>query len=146
MVEVSYETTIERPVEEVFRVASDPKAQLEWDDRMTSVQPLSEAPLERGATFRARFRRMGSVTYEYADFDPPRRFSHRSRMPFGTMTHVFTFDPTASGTRMVQVGRMEPTALGRLLAPVVRRMLAKRFPQIAGDLRAYLGRLPRAAG
>ena len=89
---------------------------------------------------------MGSVTYEYSEYDPPHRFSHRSRMPFGVMTHEFSFEPTGPGTRILQVGRFEAAALGRLLAPIVRRMLAKRFPQIADELRADLERTPGAAG
>jgi uncharacterized protein YndB with AHSA1/START domain len=136
---VTYTTELGHPIDVVFRTAADPEQQLRWDRaRMKSLEKLSPGPLAKGARYRASFKGMGKVEYDYEEFDPPRRFSHRARLPVGTMRHVFSFEPAAGGTRLTQEGTLEPKTLGRLIAPVMRGMLAKRFSQIAQELDDYL--------
>jgi hypothetical protein len=139
MVPVVHQSLIEARPEVAFAAASDPERQLEWDaGRMRSVQKLSPGPLGKGARYRASFKGMGKVEYDYEDYEPPRRFTHRSRLPIGTMRHTFVFEPSDGGTRMTQEGSFEPTFLGRLATPVVRRMLARTFPRIAESIQAHL--------
>jgi uncharacterized protein YndB with AHSA1/START domain len=141
MVEVSYSQVLAHPIDAVFAAASDPERQLQWDrDRMRSVEKISAGPLGKGSRYRGRFKGMGTVEYEYAEYDPPRRFAHRARVPIGTTGHVFVFEPDAAGTRMTQVGTFEPRGPGRLFTPLVRRMLAKRLPQVAAAIDQHLRR------
>lgn len=141
MVRVVHEALIEARPKVAFAVASDPERQLEWDAaRMRSVEKLSAGPHGAGARYRAAFKGMGKVEYDYEDYEPPHRFTHRSRLPIGTMRHTFTFEPSDGATRMTQEGSFEPTFFGRLAQPVVRRMLARTFPKIAGEIQSYLRR------
>jgi hypothetical protein len=60
-------------------------------------------------------------------------------MPMGRMTHRFTFTPVDGGTEITQTGSLDPNLLGRLLSPLVRVMLRRRFRLIAGELSGYVG-------
>ncbi|MBI4260227.1 MAG: SRPBCC family protein [Actinobacteria bacterium] len=122
----------------VFRLAADPDEQLKWDGAMKEVERLGEVPLGDGARYRGSFTGFGKVEYEYADWDPPRRFSHVARSPLGTMRHTFELEPAPDGTALTQRGELDPTLLGRLLSFKARRMLATRFRQLAADLTSYL--------
>lgn len=126
--------------EAVFDAAVDPETQLRWDaGSLLEVHKLTPGPLAKGSRYRGRFKGMGTVEYEFAEFDRPHRFTHRTRVPFGVMSHQLTFDSvTEGGTRLTQEGWLEPNLIGRLMAPVIGRMLRRRLPTVAQELRAYL--------
>jgi hypothetical protein len=146
MLRVSETAIIPRPVDEVFAAASDPLKQLEWDPAtMKRVEKLTPGPLGRGSRYRAAFKVMGTVEYDFPDFDPPRRFSHRTRLPMGEMRHTFIVEPVPQGTRLTQEGELRPTLLGRLMQPLMARMLRRRFRTVAQELSEYLEAAPRGA-
>jgi hypothetical protein len=90
---------------------------------------------------------MGTVEYEFAEFDAPRRFMHRTRVLFGEMNHRLTFEAAPEGSRLTQEGWLEPNLLGRLIAPIANRMLSRRLPIVAHELqRAGAGHLLRSRG
>lgn len=139
MVRVRVETVIAAPVEEVFDVAADPERQLEWDaSTLRSVVKLSEGPLAKGSRYRGTFKRMGTVEYEFAEFDRPHRFAHRAALKMGRSQHVFTFEGSAGGTRITQEGTFEPKGPWVVMAPMMARMFRKRFQDISSELDAYL--------
>jgi uncharacterized protein YndB with AHSA1/START domain len=77
---------IAAPPEAVFDAAADPQTQLSWDaGNLLAVEKLTPGALARGARYRGRFKGMGTVEYEFAEFDRPHRFAHRTQVPFGTM-------------------------------------------------------------
>jgi hypothetical protein len=123
----------------VFHAAADPERQLVWDAAtLRSVEKLSPGALGPGARYRGDFKGFGKVEYEFAEYEPGRRFTHVARIKLGEMRHVFTFEEVPEGTRMIQEGRLQPNAIGRLLAPVMMRSLRKRFRTIARELNDYL--------
>jgi hypothetical protein len=135
------ETTdiIAAQLEETFDAAADPEIQLRWDaGNLLGVERLTSGPLAKGSRYRGRFKGMGTVEYEFAEFDRPRRFTHRTRVPFGTMSHRLSFEAAAEGTRLTQEAWLEPNLVGRLMSPIVGRMLRKRLPTVSAELRAYL--------
>jgi uncharacterized protein YndB with AHSA1/START domain len=137
--EVKEVAVVRAPVDAVFAAAADPQRQLEWDVKtLRSVEQLTPGPLTIGARFRGSFKGFGTVEYEFAEYEPPRRFAHLARIPPGRMTHQFTFEPVEGGTRLTQVGALEPNALGRVIAPILRSMFAKRFRVIASELDGYV--------
>lgn len=130
---------IQAPPERVFQAAADPETQLRWDsDTLQSVEKLTPGPLGKGSRYRGRFKGMGTVEYEFAEFDAPRRFAHMTRVPFGAMHHRLTFEAAPEGTRLTQEGWLEPNLLGRLIAPIANRMLSRRLPIVAHELQEYL--------
>jgi hypothetical protein len=136
---VTETAVIERPQAELFQAAADPERQLVWDSgTLKSVEKLSPGPLGRGSRYRGGFKGFGTVVYEFAEFEAPRRFAHLARMPMGEMRHTFTFEPANQGTRMTQTGELRPNLLGRLMGPMIAWSLGKRFRTIADELGSYL--------
>lgn len=130
---------IARPPEEVFDAASDPEKQLKWDPDFTkSVEKLTAGPLARGSRYRGKFKQFGTVEYEFAEFERPKRFSHLTMMPMGEMSHILTFEQVPEGTRLTQEGRLKPKLLGRIMWPMMSRMLRKRFRTIVSEVDQYL--------
>ena len=130
---------IPAPPDAAFDAASDPRAQLQWDaGNLLEVQPVTGGPLAQGSRYRGKFKGMGTVEYEYAEFERPHHFTHRTRVPFGMMSHRLTFEAAPGGTRLTQEGWLEPNMIGMLMSPVVGRMLRGRFPTVARELRDYL--------
>ena len=84
---------IAQPTHRVFEAAADPDVQLRWDGpTLRHVEKLTPGPLARGARYRGNFKGFGTVTYEFAEFEPGRSFQHVARMPMGEMRHRFTFE------------------------------------------------------
>jgi uncharacterized protein YndB with AHSA1/START domain len=140
MATVSQSTVLNHSPERVFETAADPMKQLEWDTAvMRSVEKLNAGPLAKGARYRGDFGRMGrNVEYEFEEYDPPRRFAHRTKSPMGTIHHEFAFESMSGGTRLTQAGRLDPNLLGRLGAPMVKRVFRRRFQQVSEELGQYL--------
>ncbi len=139
MFNVSESAIIQSPPAEVFDVASDPETQLKWDpETLKSVEKLSPGPLGRGSRYRGKFKGFGTMEYEFPDFEPGKRFAHHARMKMGEMRHTFTFDPVPQGTNLTQVGVLKPNLLGRVMWPMMSRMLRKQFKTIAAEVSDYL--------
>jgi len=84
MLIMQHEIRIERRPEEVFPVAADPKNQLKWDPvGMQSVEKLTPGPLAQGSRYKGQWRRFGTIEYEFAEYDPPHRFTHDARLRLG---------------------------------------------------------------
>jgi len=135
---VTVRATIHHPPEVVFGTAASPEKELEWDPEMKAVEKLTDGPLGKGSRYRGKFKGFGTIEYEFAEFDEPRRFVHQARVAMGTFQHRFTFEPVNGGTRLTQEGELWPNVLGRIASPMVKWMLGKRFRLIAAEVDRYL--------
>ena len=136
---VTETAVIPRPAPEVFAAAADPMVQLKWDPAtLKRVESLSGGPVQKGARYRGEFKGFGRVEYEYSEYDPPRTFQHLAKIKAGSMRHTFRFEEVPDGTRLTQEGRLEPNLLGRLMSPMLKAGLRKRFRTIAAELTDYL--------
>lgn len=139
MLHLAESIVIEQSPDLVFDTAADPETQLCWDpSTLKQVEKLTPGPLGRGARYRGKFKGLGTLTYEFAEYDRPRRFVHHTVIPLGEMHHCFTFEQVPGGTRMTQEARLEPNLLGRIMSPIMRMMLRNRFRTIGSELREYL--------
>jgi hypothetical protein len=140
VLQLSASTIIRRPLPLVFTTAADPELQLKWDlETLKRVEKLTPGPLNRGSRYRGEFKGMGTVEYEFADYEPNRRFSHHTVMPIGDLFHLFEFEAVPEGTRLTQSMRLEPKGIGKLIAPLMRGMLRKRLSTVSAELESYLG-------
>jgi uncharacterized protein YndB with AHSA1/START domain len=138
MIKVSECSVVHRPPEDVFAIAADPNKQLKWDrDNLRDVEKISPGPLGRGARYRGDFKGVGTVEYDFVEYDPPRLFAHHAAMKIGEMTHTFRLEPIPEGTRLTQVAELVPNLLGRIMAPALRAGFRKRFRQIALEIDQY---------
>jgi hypothetical protein len=139
MLTVQESAIIPRPQLEVFDTAADPTTQLEWDAAtLKRVEKLSPGPIGQGARYRGKFKGFGTVDFEFAEYEPPRRFTVLAKLPMGQMRHIFTFEAVPEGTRVTQEAQLTPNLLGRVAAPIMLRVLRKRFRTIADEVGTYL--------
>ncbi len=144
MLSVTHSSLLPWPREEIFPVAADPERQLEWDaGTLKRVEKISPGPLGEGARYRGTFKGFGELEYDFVAYLPPAEFTHATTMRMGRMRHTFRFEPEPGGTRLTQIGRLAPNLLGRLMTPLIRLMLRRRFKRIAEELVAYLRTHPK---
>jgi uncharacterized protein YndB with AHSA1/START domain len=142
MATLRHEIRINRPREMVFPLAAEPENTLKWDSAgVQSVEKLTPGPLARGSRYKGRWKRFGTIEYEFAEYDPPHRFVHDARLSFGRMVHTLTFEDDDGGTRFGQrLEVREPGLIWRLLQPIAKPMVRRRMAQIAEELKSYAER------
>ena len=139
MITVSESSIIPHPPAMTFAVAADPYKQLEWDPgTLKRVEQVTPGGLGRGARYRGDFTGFGTVEYEFAEYEPDRRFAHHTRMKFGEMHHRFEFEAVPTGARLTQSMQVEPSGMGKLMAPFMKGMFSKRLREIATEIGQYL--------
>jgi uncharacterized membrane protein len=131
-VDVTVETWIDRPVEEVAAFAGDPGNAPAWYANIDSVRWQTPPPLQVGSRmdFVARFlgRRI-EYTYEVIELVPGERLvMSTAQGPFPMQT-TYIWEPAGGGTRMTLRNNGSPSGFARITAPVmelaVRRATAK---------------------
>jgi uncharacterized protein YndB with AHSA1/START domain len=131
--------TVARPPEAVFDEVTDPAKLATWQTSKTAVTPLTDGPPRLGSRVRERTRAPGGREFEqvveFTEFDRPRRL--RAHVVEGPqpIDGTWSFSPDGDGTRVdfVAEGRLRGPA--RLLAPVVKRVLARQFAGYHENLR-----------
>jgi uncharacterized membrane protein len=143
-VDITVETVIDRPVDEVATYAADPSHAPEWYANITSVDWQTPPPVCVGSRmdFVAKFlgRRL-AYTYEVVELEPGRRLVMRTAQGPFPMETTYEWSPAHGGaTRMRLRNRGEPTGFGRLAAPVmaaaVRRNTTKDLARLKELLEA----------
>jgi uncharacterized membrane protein len=132
--DVTVETVIARPRDEVARYTTDWRNDPSWIRAINGVRLVTEAPLrvgsqvERSATFLGR--RIEYVN-EVAELEPERRLAMRSvKAPF-PMTVVYEFEDADGGTRVRIRAQGDATGFYRLAGPLLGKTVERA---IAGDL------------
>jgi uncharacterized membrane protein len=142
VVDVVSELTIGAPVERVASFAADPSNVSHWYKNISSVEWLTQKPVQIGSkvAFVARFLgRTLRYTYEIVEFVEGERLVMRTAEgPFPMET---TYTWTAIGndrTRMTLRNRGEPAGFSKLMAPfmapAVRRANRKDLAKLASIL------------
>jgi hypothetical protein len=138
MFEISERVMIRRPIDELFGLAADPHLQQQWDSAgLQRIEKLTEGPLGVGSRYRGSFKRMGTVEYEFTEFEPNQRFSHDAELPIGHLHHSFEFSSVADGTQPTQRIAVEPRGLGKVVAPLMKPMLRRRMRVIDEELKRH---------
>jgi hypothetical protein len=87
---------------------------------------------------------MGTVEYEYAEFEQDRLIEHSVRMPFGAARHRFQFDGDGVSTTLTQTIAVRPNLVGRILWPLImKRMMSKRVKTLNGLVKQHVERSSR---
>lgn len=131
-VDVTVETWIDRPVEEVAAFAGDPGNAPSWYANIDSVRWQTPPPVQVGSRmeFVARFLgRQIEYTYEVVDLVPGKRLVMRTAQGPFPMRTTYTWAAAAGGTRMTLRNDGSPSGFARITAPVmelaVRRATTK---------------------
>lgn len=143
-VDVSVETTIERPVEAVATFAGDPTNAPSWYANIESVVWQTTPPVAVGSRmdFVAHFlgRRL-AYTYEVAELEPGSRLVMRTADGPFPMETTYTWRSVGeSATRMTLRNRGNPSGFSRLTAlvlePALRRATTKDLARLKKLLEA----------
>src|SRR5262245_60593653 len=82
MIKIETSTVINRPVEQVFAVVSNPESYLKWSPGLVEVKKTSEGPIGVGATWRLvrqAFGRRLEGDLELTEYEPNRKFTLESK-------------------------------------------------------------------
>ena len=152
-VDVTTETVIARPRDEVAAFATDPDRIPLWYENIRSIEWKTEPPLQVGTrlAFVAEFlRRRLSYTYQVVEHVPGERLVMRtSEGPFPMETTYTWRDAGDRRTAMTLRNRGIPSGFSRLVAPLVslamRRANAKDLALLKAILEARTKREEGAA-
>jgi hypothetical protein len=137
-VRVEHSSTIPRQPSQVFRVASEPLQQVEWDlGTCRGVEPLTPGAASKGSRYRAHLGR-AIVELEIVEFVRDARFTTIAKTREGILRSTLTFTAAPAGTTLTQVDELASTGLGAMVAPLTRGRLARRQKEIAERLRRYV--------
>ncbi|MCA1570229.1 MAG: SRPBCC family protein [Chloroflexi bacterium] len=130
MAKAEVSTTINRPVEEVFAVVSDPESAPKWSSGSLESTKTSTGPIGVGTTARSVSRLMGrriETETEMIEFEPNRRFVSRSTSgPFPIQATV-TVEPVDGGTRVNATIEAEPGGFFKVAEPLIVRIAKRQF-------------------
>jgi uncharacterized membrane protein len=135
--DVTVETVIERPVDEVAAYAGDPSNAPEWYANIRSVQWQTPPPVAVGSRmeFVAQFlgRRL-AYTYEVSELEVGERLVMRTAQGPFPMETTYEWSPVSGGTLMRLRNRGQPAGFGRMAAPMmasaVRRNTTKDLARL----------------
>ncbi len=140
-VDVTVETRIERPVEEVAAYAGDPGNAPSWYVNIESVHWQTPPPVQVGSRmdFVATFlgRRI-EYTYEVVDLAQGERLVMRTAQGPFPMQTTYTWEAADRGTRMRLRNNGSPSGFARVAAPVMELAMRRAMTR---DLAALKRRL-----
>jgi uncharacterized membrane protein len=123
VVDVTTQTTIDRPVEVVAGYAGDPSNAPEWYANISSVEWETTPPLAVGSRLRFVASFLGRTlryTYEIRDLVPLERLVMSTAQGPFPMETTYTWAPAGpDSTRMTLRNRGRPTGFSRLVAPMM---------------------------
>jgi len=123
----------------VFDTAADPWQQLKWDKKhFTKLEALSPGPIALGSKFKCYIPWMGTMWYEFAEYEPCHHFAHSYKMLLSKGYHRFEFISLPEGTQFIQSMQVWPRGIGYLLYPFMRILLKKSLRSVSTGLRSYL--------
>jgi uncharacterized protein YndB with AHSA1/START domain len=141
VIDVSVSTTINRPVEDVFRFVEDGNNMPRWDPDLIKATKTSEGPMAVGTTFHLDIKPfMGETegTGSVIAYEPNKLIELEWDM--GKLKphvhHIFTYDGASTTfTRRIQ---MDPSGVLRLIQPIMRLMIRKRNVQHLATLKRLI--------
>ncbi len=126
---------INRPVEEVFSYAADPKHFPEWSGIILEVQQEAPGSLREGDRFTTVSKFLGrrfETPFERIGIEPNRRYTDRAAGgPVPDQAWTYTFEEVQAGTRLTRAVEGEPGGFFKLAEPLIERALKR---QVRADL------------
>jgi hypothetical protein len=140
-VDVTTETVVHRPVEEVAAYLVDAGNAPEWYANIVRVEPLTPPPYAVGSrmTFEARFLGRTLVyTYEITALDLAVGLTMTTAQGPFPMTTVYSWEPSGDGARVTLRNHGEPSGFGAVAAPVMSAAMRRANRADLARLKAVL--------
>ena len=137
--------TIQRPIEEVFAVLTDPTRSPEWSKHSIRGELLTEGPPRVGSrrmTVVKGFAGVGTMesVFEVTEIDPLRAVALRqvSASWGGSGATRYTFTPVENGTRVDWSWELNPSGPMRLLTGPMLALTRRMFQSDLENLKALM--------
>lgn len=135
---------IRAPVSTVFHMASDLANAPDWSSQIRRIEMLTDGPTGVGTRFRetrVMFGKEATEEMEITGFQRDREYTLECDSCGCHYTTVLSFREEAGGTRVtMKFGAVAQTlfarVMGFLMAPMMKRMLARCLKQDLADLKA----------
>lgn len=141
-VHFEYAIEIAKPPAAVFAVLDDVSRTPEWLSRCTKIEKLDPGPNAVGTNLRYDYlqgRRPGTMQGSIAAYAAPDHIAFRYSDKQFDVTIDFKLVAVAAGTKLTQQVDIVPRSLvGRLLQPLIRRVLPKQTITDLEKLRALV--------
>jgi hypothetical protein len=139
---VEASAVIERPLDEFFALAADPKNDPLWASAIAEARQTSEGPLAVGTTYEQVLRLLGrrlKITFDVTEYEQNRRlhighFSGRLRSVAGRRT----FEAVPGGTRVTFAGEGTSGLFLNLLEPLMNAAAGRAVTRDLANLKAIL--------
>jgi carbon monoxide dehydrogenase subunit G len=132
------ETTIARPIAEVFDYICDARNEPTWLPGARSVEKTSDGPVGLGTTFVGQYARAGRVELELVEFERPTRLTFRARSRIVDFDDAVELTAHESSTHLDARMTAEPRGAMRLVAPMMARTMRRQFSDNWAHLRTAL--------
>ena len=131
-------TSIKRPVEDVFAVLSDFSNGSKWaSGAVEPAKKTSDGPIGVGTTWHGVGKVAGrrfDTDITLTEFEANRKVTIKFTKPFPTTTTV-TFESVAGGTRVSQTVESEPGGFFKMAEPLLVTMARRQFQNDLDNLR-----------
>lgn len=138
------EIMVNRPVEEVFDFVTDARNEPRYNPAILSAEKITSGSIVSGTHFILRSKAIGkrtAVEYEITSYERPRRMRSRTirGLPFMDVQSTESFEPVGGSTRMRWEWEVKGRGvLGRLMVPVLARMLGQRMQRAFTNIKRVL--------
>lgn len=130
--------------EAVFAVLSDLQRELEWNEQLLAVEPLTEGPVRPGSRYRVRFGRgVGEALITYDEVQPPVRWRTHSTSRHLNVQFTGSITATASGSAVVLRTVLAPAGPLRLVRPALAPIMARSWDRHLRAIAVHLQATPR---
>jgi uncharacterized membrane protein len=130
MAKVETSTVINRPVEEVFAVVSNPENYPKWISSSVEVKMASGRLIGVGTTFRPVVKFLGrqiESETEITEYEPNRRYVEKSISGPFPVENSLTFERVEGGTRVSLTTVAEPGGFFKLAEPLLMSIVKHQF-------------------
>ena len=129
MVRVETSVVVERPVEELFEVVTNPETYSQWMPGCLGARQTSEGPMGVGATYTDTGRLLGlreEGTIVVTRYEPNRKFGVKTTSGPIRGEGAYTFEPVEGGTKVTLAFEAELGGFFKLAKPIVARALKRQ--------------------
>ena len=135
-------TIVAAPAERIWPVLADVARWPQWLPTVTSVEPLGQAPLALGASYRIVQPRLRPGVWSVVELVPGSHFSWQSRAPGVRVLATHVLRPISSNATGVTLGVAMSGALAGLAGMLVGRLTREYLERECAALKQTVESLP----
>ena len=139
MAKIEASTTVDRPVEDVWRAVIDFPNGPKWDPGLLECKVTSEGPLSVGSTVQSRRTTRGAnlVVFRVTEYEPGRKFAAEVMSPRAMRgsRHMETLESVEGKTKYSIAWDLKVNGLYSLLGPLLARSSKKLAETQVGNLK-----------